>query len=111
MALIINAWNVSAGDKSSDAVVTVDNLHIAWKTTGATDPLQMIQLQVTEKVEGEDHHLAKDDRGSGKDIILLIKGNVSDSRNIIGINAASVIVEAIVPAGSVGALNVWAVKH
>lgn len=111
MAQIITNWDLSGGDKSSTAVTTVSNIHISWKITGATDSLQKIDLQVTIKVDGEEHHLAKDDRGSGADIIFKVIGNKNNSRNIIGIEAASVIIEADVPAGSVGVLNVWAVKY
>jgi len=108
MAQIITAWDMSGGDKTSTVVATPNNTNISWKTSGVSEAFQAIELQVKVVVDGEDSHIAKDD--TGKQIILKVIGNQSGNVSLYGLNAASLTIQADVPSGSDGDLDVWALK-
>lgn len=108
MAQIITAWGLSGGDKTSTSVATPNDVNISWKTSGVSEQFQAIDLQVKVVVDGEDSHIATDE--TGKEIIFKVIGNQSGNVSIFGLNAASLTIEADVPAGSDGDLDVWALK-
>ena len=104
MATIINTYDLSGGNTTSTAVVNPVDVRFQYTIAGATDTTQAVYLV---------HYVSEDATNwaplvdeYGMPIKMLIKGNDSLSRNIVGINASNLKVVAEVPDGAVGTLTV-----
>jgi len=89
------------------AVANPANVNLEWKTIGATNENQVIDLQWWIIVGEADSHQMPDPRHTGRRIISKIRGNESDSVNMFGINATELKIWIKPPAGAVGTLNLW----
>jgi len=103
MALIVTAHDLSTGNATSTEVVAPNN----WRVTATTTGCPLLQdVFVTFEVEDEQGNWALLTDEKDHPIKMKIRGNSSESRNPIVVNAANGRVIVRPPVGAEGTINI-----
>ena len=105
MGKIVDNVSLAAGSITSTAVAPANNVRLHVVTSSIVDVKKEIKLNLKVKDGSANYAILTDD--NDRPITISIFGNQEKSRNIFGINSASMIVEIVNAPELVGNISVW----
>lgn len=105
MSQIINNVSLAAGLITSAAIANANNVRLHFSTSNVVDDTKEIKINFKVKDGSAKYATLVDERD--RSITMSLFGNQEKSRNLFGINSASMIVEVVNVSGLVGNISVW----
>lgn len=105
MAKIVDNVSLVAGLITSAAVAPANNVRLHIATSNVVDLTKEIKIKLKVKDGSTNYAILTDDRD--QPIVISLFGNQEKSRNIAGINSASMIAEVMNAVDLVGNISIW----